>query len=123
MFVNKYSSSYGAFGLGIALYGHVSQPSNSSVVLLAKISYVLECKPQYSGCVNRWVIFFTSPELMNYIVEVLRVSCSLSYELRRVAIELILEFFTLSLIAEIYCKAFSMRNGHFWGETLTILPR
>jgi len=47
------------------------------------------------------------------LFDVLQASCSLSYELRRVAIELILEFFTLSLIAEIYCKAFSMRNGHF----------
>jgi len=26
-FVNKYSSSCGAFGLGIALYGHLSQTS------------------------------------------------------------------------------------------------
>jgi len=44
MFVNKYSSSFGAFGLGIALYGRMSRPSNLSIVFLAKVSYVLGCK-------------------------------------------------------------------------------
>jgi len=65
--VTRYSSSCSAFGLGIAPYGHMSQPSNLSIVL-AEISHVLGCKPQYSGCVNRWVVPFTSPVLMNYII-------------------------------------------------------
>ena len=53
MYVNKCSSSCSSFSLEVALYGHVSQRSNLSVVFLTEFSYVLGCKPQYSGCVNR----------------------------------------------------------------------
>jgi len=45
MYVNKYSSSCSAFHLGVALYNHVSQPSNLSVVFLAEVSYVWDVNP------------------------------------------------------------------------------
>jgi len=68
MYVNKYSSSCSALCLGASLYDYVSQPSNLSIVFLAEVSYILGCKPQYSGCVNHWVVSFISPLLMNYII-------------------------------------------------------
>jgi len=62
---------------------------------------------------------------MSYIVWVLRASCSLSYELRRKAVELILKYCTLPLNAGVHCKAFSLEpeNGQFLGKTLSILSQ
>jgi len=50
------------------------------------------------------------------LFDVLRASCSLTYELRRVAVELILECFVLPLIVGVYCKAFSLEMVSFEGK-------
>jgi len=50
---------------------------------------------------------------MNYIFDAPKASCSLSYELRCVAVELILEFFMLPLIAGVSYKAFSLKIVNF----------
>jgi len=42
-----------------------------------------------------------------------RSSCSLSYDLRRVAVELLVEFFMLPLIAKVSCKDFSGEMASF----------
>ena len=60
---------------------------------------------------------------MSYIVWVLQASCSLSHELRRVVVELILEFYMFLLNAGIYYKAYSLWNGQFLGKTLSVLPQ
>jgi len=53
------------------------------------------------------------PVLTNYTVDVLQASCSLSYELRRIAVELIVECFVLPLIVGVYCKTFSLKMVSF----------
>ena len=42
--VNRYVSSCNAYGVKVALYGCLSQPS-SSLDVLVKVSYVLGCIP------------------------------------------------------------------------------
>jgi len=44
MYGNKYLSSCSALNLAVALYGHVSQPSDLSVFFLSEVVYILRCK-------------------------------------------------------------------------------
>jgi len=54
---------------------------------------------------------------------VLRASGSLSYELRRVAVELSFICFALPLVTGTFCKAFSLETVSFQGKLCPFRPR
>jgi len=54
---------------------------------------------------------------------VLRASSSLSYELRRVAAEFLLNVLRFRWFAGVYCKTFSLEMVSFLGETLSVSPQ
>jgi len=58
--VRRQSGSYNAYCLKVALYGHVSHPSDELVVFSARVSYILGCKPRYFGCVICRIVSFIS---------------------------------------------------------------